>query len=522
MTTALSPQTLQRLLGDGRELALLDVRPQGAFSRGHLFHAVNLPADWLELQLHDLLPRRGVRVVLCDAGGGDDLAQRVQSRLVALGYRDVRYLAGGVAAWEAAGLEVFRGVNVPSKAFGEFIEHAEATPHIEAHELQARLQAGEKMLILDSRPREEFQRMSIPGGLDCPGAELVHRVFELLPDAETPVVVNCAGRTRSIIGAQSLRNAGLTNPVMALKDGTMGWKLAGFALSKGEHREAPLPSPRALAQAQAAAQRVAARFGVRRIDRETLSRWQADPQRTLYLLDVRSPEEYQAGHLPGSRPAPGGQLVQATDEYVAVRNSRLVLVDDHQVRATMTASWLLQMGWSEVYVLATNVSEAADRVTGPHRPQVPGLAPVAEISPQALHDLEQPVVVDLDTSLRYREGHIPGARWATRGTLVRELPHLGRSPVLTSREGILAHLAARELLAACPGVRVLAGGTQAWIAACLPLEQGLDAALTPDDVWYKPYDQQGGVEQAMRAYLNWEVALLAQLEREAHVGFRRY
>ena len=67
-----------------------------------------------------------------------------------------------------------------------------------------------------------------------PGAELVLRVRDIAPSPDTTIVVNCAGRTRSIIGAQSLINAGIPNKVVALRNGTMGWHLAGFTCDKGE------------------------------------------------------------------------------------------------------------------------------------------------------------------------------------------------------------------------------------------------------------------------------------------------
>ena len=111
--------------------------------------------------------------------------------------------------------------------------------------------------------------MSIPGGIDAPGAELVYRVQDLA-DADTLVVVNCAGRTRSIIGAQSLINAGVPNKVMALRNGTMGWTLAGLACESGKARRAPGVSSDGLAWAKSAAARVADRFGITRIDRGTL------------------------------------------------------------------------------------------------------------------------------------------------------------------------------------------------------------------------------------------------------------
>ena len=229
MTHSISPQNLRDALTDGQELALVDVREEGVFLAGHLFWSACIPLSHLELRVRDLIPRIETRVVLCDGGegGGNGLTDLAAERLAAMGYADVAVLDGGVAGWRAAGMEVFSGVNVPSKAFGEFVEHAYDTPRIPAKELKALQDSGENLVILDSRPMGEFRRMSIPGGVDCPGAELVYRVHDAAPDPETLVVVNCAGRTRSIIGAQSLINAGIPNKVMALKDGTMGLDSGG-------------------------------------------------------------------------------------------------------------------------------------------------------------------------------------------------------------------------------------------------------------------------------------------------------
>ncbi len=250
MTGIASAAELAAMLEDGGELALLDVREEGVFAKGHLFHAVSLPLSRLELRLARLVPRLTTRIVLCDADDG--LAQRAAAKLRGFGYRNVSVLAGGVAAWRALGHELFAGVYVPSKAFGEHVEHRDGTPSISSEELAAKQRAGEKMVVLDSRPLSEFQRMSLPGALDCPGAELVHRIFEVAPDPDTLVVVNCAGRTRSIIGAQSLRNAGVPHRVVALRNGTMGWTLAGLELEHGQREMAPPPGAAALEKARAA------------------------------------------------------------------------------------------------------------------------------------------------------------------------------------------------------------------------------------------------------------------------------
>ncbi len=459
----------------------------------------------------------------------DGLAHRAAALMTRLGYRNLAVLDGGIKAWKAAGYELFSGVHVPSKAFGEFIEHKQHTPNLSAQELKAKLDAGENLVILDSRPMDEYRAMSIPGGIDCPGAELVRSVHDVADSPDTLVVVNCAGRTRSIIGAQSLINAGIPNQVVALRNGTMGWHLAGLTVERNAGRRPPGPTPQGLAKARTAAERVAARAGVRVIDRATLARFRAESdRRSLYLLDVRSPEEYTAGHLPGTRSAPGGQLVQATDAYVGTLNARLVLVDDDGVRALMTASWLLQLGWDEIYVLA-NALAGATLEAGPEPREIlaaesAAAATTAPAELKALLDRAGTLVLDFATSLRYRDAHIPGAWFAIRSRLQATLPTLPwhERIVTTSPDGVLAKLAALDLTALTKApVQALAGGTAAWRAAGFPVLPGAEQMANPaEDVWYRPYDRARDQEAAMKEYLTWEVDLVRQIERDGDTRFR--
>ena len=240
MAGRIDPTTLKACLSDGGEVALIDVREPGEYGEGHAFFAVPLPYSRFELGLAALVPRPTTRLILCD--GGDGVAERAAERAEALGYGSASVLSGGVRAWEAAGYTLYAGVNVPSKAFGELVEHASHTPRVTAAALKAMQDAGEDLAILDGRTFAEFRKMSIPGGISCPNGELALRVGELVPDARTKIVVNCAGRTRSIIGAQTLIDFGVPNPVYALENGTQGWFLAGLQLDHGasrRHGEAP-------------------------------------------------------------------------------------------------------------------------------------------------------------------------------------------------------------------------------------------------------------------------------------------
>ena len=504
---------LKAALHDGGEIALLDARDEVPFDARHLLMAACMPLSRLELLLDASVPRRSTRVVWCDDGEG--LAERAARRMSAFGYTDVSVLQGGIAAWEALGYPIYSGVHVPSKAFAEVVEHEAGTPWITAEQLKALIDAKADIALFDSRSYEEFHGNSIPTAISVPGAELVYRFADLVPSPHTTVIVNCGGRTRSIIGAQSLINAGVPNKVVSLKNGTQDWHLAGYEVLKGSTARPPAVTPHGHAAARAAADRVAERFGVSRIDAATLARWQSEAAtRTLYVFDVRDPDEYAAGHIPGMKNVPGGQLVQETDRHAATWGARVVLVDDDGVRAVMTAHWMKQMGWDAAAMTVDMRTQC--KQTGAWMPHVLGLAEavVPSIDAATLRTRMQAggvSVVDVDWSRDYRDGHIPGAWFGLRSGLATILPQMPQTDTLvfTSSDGILGRLAAADAsrMRTAP-VLALDGGTAAWRKAGFPLEQAaIRMASAPDDIRLRAREQEGGVEAAMRAYLAWEIDL---------------
>ncbi len=506
---SISPATLRDWIADGAELAVLDAREEGEFGSGHLFWAVPCPLSRARLRLPALLPRITVRVVCVDDGRG--LAERLAAAIVAAGGTDVHGLAGGIAGWEAAGHVLFTGVNVPSKAFGEWVEHQYGTESVDAAELAAWQAEGRDLIVLDSRPMDEFHRMSIPGGVNVPGGELAYRVADLVPDANTLIVVNCAGRTRSILGAESLRRAGVPNRVLALRNGTMGWSLAGLEVARGQTARYAEGTPQSAALARQRASAFAEASGVGVIGPLDLTRFEDDPERTLYVLDVRGPAEYAAGHRPGSRSAPGGQLIQATDTWIGVRGARIALVDDDGVRARMAGAWLRQMGHRDVFVVEGGLGEAAP---------TPPAEPVGGIDAIPAGAL----VLDLARSIEFRAGHIPGALWGvpTRLEPLRGRLRAASHVVLVSPDGILAQDAADEVAGMTEApVSVLRGGTRAWVAGGGALEasraEPADEACI--DFYLRPYDRTSGIEEAMHAYLSWEIDLVREIERDGTVAF---
>jgi rhodanese-related sulfurtransferase len=327
------------------EIALLDLRHEAAYATGHPLFAANMAADRITLEAETRLPRKDVPIVVYDAGEG--LVPSATDRLTALGYTNLRQLDGGLKAWREAGYELFQDVNSYAKAFGELVESRRHTPSLTADEVAALIATDANIRIIDVRRFDEYATMNIPGSISVPGAELVLRAGRAAPDPETTIIVNCAGRTRSIIGTQSLINAGVTNKVLALRNGTIGWVLARQDLEHGADRRGGIGL---FEGAETNARDVAYRAGVRHVGMQEATVLQAQIHRTLYRFDVRSEEEYAAGHIGGFRHYPGGQLVQETDMAAPVRGARILLTDNMGVRADMTASWLAQMGW-ETYVL---------------------------------------------------------------------------------------------------------------------------------------------------------------------------
>lgn len=408
-TDSVSVSELATAINGTDELAIVDPRDHETYSQGHLLWAASLRLDDALVAAEVLLPRLSTPIVI--AGEEEDEARALQSILNKNGWTNATVLEGGIGSWIDAGHELYSGVNVPSKLFGELVERHYGTPHVKAEQLNEWILEGRPLVILDSRTEREFNRMSIPTGRSCPGGELVHRVFDLL-EQDATVVVNCAGRTRSILGAESLVRAGIPNHVVALENGTMGWELADLTLDHGNDDVTPTPTITGRQQASAATQEVSKRFDVSQITNSTMEQWKSDDSRTLYQFDVRTPAEYKEGHRAGFRNAPGGQLIQATDEYAITRGSRIVLTDDDLTRATMAASWLIEMGW-ETHVINDELGDESSLEHGTSEltfssPQVvlpydPGDAHVARRAMQQYLDWEVALVdqYDRDTLARF-------------------------------------------------------------------------------------------------------------------------
>ncbi len=519
MTKLISVTELSDLLGSqSGDVALLDIRETAEYNLAHIAGSCSLPRRQIEFRMTGLVPWHGARCVICDDDG--TRAALAAKTLERMGYTDVSVLAGGLNRWVTEGRQTEWGVNVPSKDFGEKVLLHQEVPELEPDELAAWFAEGKRPILLDSRTPEEHNRACIPGSRSMPGAELGLRIWDLAQDPQTPVVVHCAGRTRSIVGAGTLKRLGIPN-VYALKNGTMGWQLAGLELETGSNRlDLPQPSPSGRQRAEQTARDVAETEGVRFVDPSTARGILARADKEIvYAFDVRSREEYASGHIPGFAWVPGGQAVQATDNYVAVENGTLLFTCDGFVRAAMTAAWFRQMDFPNVYVLdgGTEAWQAANSSleSGPPAEVPAGFdelrTRVEQQSPAQVSERLSSgslAILHVGTSDEYSRAHIPGSRWLSRSWLeprVADFVPAPSTPIgVTCADGLNAVFAAATLNdIGYSNVAALQGGLAAWTAAGLATESGLTGVTDqPNDVLpvRRSYAE-------MLNYLRWEEAL---------------
>ena len=540
MPKPISPHELKALMEGDSPHAVVDVRLPVEFNAEQIFRTTNVPMGFLEFRIGLLVPVWSTPMVLVDGGRGR--GRMAAETIEREGYTDVIRLEGGLPAWKSAGLPTISGTNVPSKEFGERVQHEQQVPEILADEMRALIESGGPVRIFDARTEKEFERFSIPGGRSLPNGELILHVWDILQDDETPVVVNCAGRTRSIMGAQALRRLGVKN-VRALRNGVIGFFLKGIPVGEGKKGEVSRPSERSIAYAEELAAALAEEEGIPSISVEELRfRRERAGRETLYLLDVRRAPEYSGGHIPGAVSIPGGQAIQRTDEAIAVRAGTVVTCCDASARATMVAYWLRRMGLRHVFFLkgGTEVwrtagqplvsSEAAAWGESPVSDSEPiGLAGALEasrgLSPEEAAEFigegERTVLLDVDLSRSYIDGHLSGAKWISRDWLEDRIgdwaPDKGTPLLLTCEDGLRSAFAARTLLECghCEVFR-LAGGKRAWREAGRPLDKGGEGIVgDPQDVVLKPYDfEKEAMLRSMENYIEWEVNLGKKYEEE--------
>lgn len=412
-------------------------------------------------------------------------------------------IEGGLSGWHLANGRIFPGWNVIGKAFGDYIEKTRGTPTIDAAELKALIDSASPPIILDTRTLQEHNDYCIPGALHCPNGETLLRAPAAITDPDRLIVTHCAGRTRGIMGAQTLIECGIPNRVVSLGNGTLEWALAGYALEHGANRPLPIPHESDMALARSGADALRNRYHVRAIGKDELRERQGEA-RTVIVLDVRTPQEIEAGTLPGACAAPGVQLLQGMGQMLAVRNARYVLLDTDGVRSARMGAWMKQMGYRNVETYAADPQELVF-IRPPATEQVD--MPLADI--RAAMDRDELVIADVRGGVAYRRAHVRGSWFLGRANLKSDLQRLpeDKPVVLLSDEIGFARLLDRDLSQLGRQTHIVTTPLQGWEQAGFDLEQGAgQMASEPHDAIYDLEEREIHVRDA-HDYLKWRVNL---------------
>src|SRR5215510_6404436 len=290
-------------------------------------------------------------------------------------------------------------------------------------------------------------------------------------------------------------------------------------------RVAPAAPDESRKQAREIALRIAEEEGISWVSaREITAHSPNNDRGVTYLVDVRSECEYEAGHIPGSLNIPGGQAVQRADDFLAVKNSRIIFISDQSARAVMAAYWYRQMGFPDVRVLQGGLEawRESGRTVESGAPQTEplGFETAKKLARTLVADevnsllRSSPVILHVGSSADFAVKHLPGSKWISRGWLELKLPSLwtdkARPIVLACSDGQSSILAGKTLgEMGYKEVFVLNGGVRMWERAGYATTKGLESCLVePNDVVLSPSVK--GDKEGMRRYLEWEIKLTQQ------------
>ena len=514
MKLKITPETVRSWISDKEEVAFIDVREIGQHTNGHPFFSISIPYSLFEFNIKILVPNKQTRVILIDNNNGiSDLVYNIAHQM---GYSNISIIEGGVEEWVSAGYKLFDGINVPSKSFGELIEKYFHTPSITAKELAQKQKNNENYIVIDGRPFLEYNKMSIPKSICCPNAELFYRVSSYIKDINTEIIINCAGRTRSIIGAQTLIDFGIKNKVKALENGTQGWFLSELSLdhNKNKYLEV-LPNDLEIQQLQNKVLKLTNDLNIDLINLKKAQELIIDKKKSTFIFDVTTSKTISI--KPGTiMNVPGGQLIQATDKYIGVWKATVILVDDGDlIRAGTTSFWLKKMGY-EVYILKEGLLKAQTlKFTKEidHK-----LIDLDFINLEDLVKIKKQILYDIRSSKDFCKMRIKNSIWLNRAHLYRKKTKTDDPIIIITDNLEKASLIVKDLKQKDKGAIIkVYKWNQNEITSYPSLIDVTIETLSEQnniDFNFHTHMRHDGNKEHAKQYLEWEINLVSKMDKQ--------
>ena len=514
MKLKITPETVRSWISDKEEVAFIDVREIGQHTNGHPFFSISIPYSLFEFNIKILVPNKQTRVILIDNNNGiSDLVYNIAHQM---GYSNISIIEGGVEEWVSAGYKLFDGINVPSKSFGELIEKYFHTPSITAKELAQKQKNNENYIVIDGRPFLEYNKMSIPKSICCPNAELFFRVSSYIKDINTEIIINCAGRTRSIIGAQTLIDFGIKNKVKALENGTQGWFLSELSLehNKNKYLEV-LPNDLEIQQLQNKVLKLTNDLNIDLINLKKAQQLIIDKKKSTFIFDVTTSKTIST--KPGTiMNVPGGQLIQATDKYIGVWKATVILVDDGDlIRAGTTSFWLKKMGY-EVYILKEGLLKAQTlKFTKEidHK-----LIDLDFINLEDLVKIKKQILYDIRSSKDFCKMRIKNSIWLNRAHLYRKKTKTDDPIIIITDNLEKASLIVQDLKQKDKGaiIKVYKWNQNEITSYPSVIDVTIETLSEQNNIDFNfhTHMRHDGNKEHAKQYLEWEINLVSKMDKQ--------
>ena len=331
-------QVLNLFKNNTKNISFLDIRERKQYVHGFAFGSVNCPFSKFKYLIKELVPDVNTTLILIGVKNINQKTQ-IQKILKKLKYHRSFFIKGDYKIWKKYKFPLWAGEYTFSKAFGEWIEITSNIKNLYAKELYKIHKKNHNYLQIDARPKKEFEKFSLPQSVQCSGGELPCYINNT-ENLRKNYIVHCAGRTRSIIAYQTLKDFNFKNKKYVLNGGTQNWVLNGFDRkfknqSKIKSTKINYKNDLKLANS------IAKKFKIP-------STQIMNKQTNCYNFQINS-EIKNFKKIPGWKQVNATTLIQSTDKFISSTNTKILIFSNIPSSAVFTVIWLRRMGYQAIW-----------------------------------------------------------------------------------------------------------------------------------------------------------------------------
>ena len=331
-------QVLNLLKNNTKNVSFLDIRERKQYVHGFAFGSVNCPFSKFKYLIKELVPDINTTLILIGVKNINQQDQ-IQKILKKLKYDKSFIIKGDYKIWKKQKFPLWAGEYTFSKAFGEWIEITSNIKNLYAKELYKIHKKKHNYLQIDARPKKEFEKFSLPQSVQCSGGELPCFINNK-ENLRKNYIVHCAGRTRSIIAYQTLKDFNFKNKKYVLNGGTQNWVLNGFD-RKFKNQSKITSTKINYKNDLKLANSIARKFKIP-------STQIMNKQTNCYNFQVSS-EIKNFKKIPGWKQVNATTLIQSTDKFISSTNTKILVFSNIPSSAVFTVIWLRRMGYQAIW-----------------------------------------------------------------------------------------------------------------------------------------------------------------------------